>query len=264
MAQLKIKDLISAGLHFGHAASSWNPKMGPYIYGTRKKLHIIDLRQTILSLIAASHLVNQFASQGKRFLFVGTKVQAQEAIKSVAEATGSYFVNERWLGGMLTNHNVAMMRMGRMNELEKCLADGSVDSKKLAASYRRELKKLHRDLNGVRGMARLPDLVVVIDPKQDHIAVREAKICGIPIVALTDTNCDPSSIDLVIPGNDDAIRSISLVLGTLQESILEGQRAHEAAKVAGAAKPIEAELADIEEANTPAEGGLVTATTREG
>jgi len=228
VAQLALKDLIQAGLHFGHAATSWNPKMAPFLFGVRKKVHIFDLKQTAKSLVAASHLAKNVAARGKKVMFVGTKVQAQQAVREAALSTGSYYVCERWLGGMLTNHSVILRRLNRLAELELIAQDGTKDySKKVLSSFKREQKKLTRDLGGVRGMVHLPDLVVVIDPTHEHTAVKEANICCIPLVALTDSNCDPTPIDLVIPGNDDAKRGIKLVLDSIVAAIIEGQKEYE-------------------------------------
>lgn len=249
MAQLALKDLIQAGLHFGHAATSWNPKMAPFLFGIRKKVHIFDLKQTAKSLIAASHLAKEVAGRGKKVMFVGTKVQAQQAIREAAQATGSYYVCERWLGGMLTNHSVILRRLDRLAELERIAQEETRNySKKVLASFKREQKKLTRDLGGVRGMEHLPDLVVVIDPNHEHTAVKEANICGIPVVGLTDSNCDPTPVDLVIPGNDDAKRGIKLVLDTLVGSIVEGQKEYEA----NGAKEEEAAAASSEESTEEA------------
>lgn len=225
MASLAIKNLIEAGLHFGHAASSWNPKMKPFLLGIKKKVHILDLKQTARSLVAAKHLARDYAAQGKVVMFVGTKVQAQEAIREAAEATNGFYVCERWLGGMLTNFQVILRRLDRLAELEHIEAEETHNySKKMLSSFKREQKKLQRDLGGVRGMTRLPDLMVVIDPKNEHISIKEANICNIPVIALTDSNCDPTPIDLVIPGNDDAKRGIQLVLNEIVESVIEGQK----------------------------------------
>jgi small subunit ribosomal protein S2 len=257
VAQLALKDLIQAGLHFGHAATSWNPKMAPFLFGIRKKVHIFDLKQTAKSLVAASHLAKEVSSRGKKVMFVGTKVQAQQAIREAAQATGSYYVCERWLGGMLTNHSVILRRLDRLSELEQIAQEGTKNySKKILASFKREQKKLTRDLGGVRGMENLPDMVVVIDPNHEHTAVKEANICGIPVVGLTDSNCNPTPVDLVIPGNDDAKRGIKLVLDTLVASITEGQKEFEAD---GASEGTEAATEDVaeepksEEAEAPAE-----------
>ncbi len=248
MPLVTMKEMVQAGLHFGHAAASWNPKMGSYLHGIRKRVHIFDLKQTAKGLVAACHFTNQLASQGRKFLFVGTKPQAQEAVREVAEGTQSHYVNERWLGGMLTNHAVAMRRMARFNELEEIVTAESSDySKKVLSSFNRELKKLRRDLNGVRNMLQLPDAVIIIDPRHEHIAVREANICGVPIIALTDTNCNPDNIEIVIPGNDDAIRAIRLVLGKIRESILDGQQAYSATQASAAEESLGVSSAEVEQ-----------------
>ena len=225
MAQLALKDLIQAGLHFGHAATSWNPKMAPYLFGVKKKVHIFDLKQTVHSLFAAAQLAKAYGSQGKKVMFVGTKVQAQQAIREVAVATGGFYVCERWLGGMLTNLNVILRRLERLRELEFIEQEDSHNySKKILSTFKREQKKLQRDLGGVRGMSKLPDLVVVIDPRHELNAIKESNICGIPVIALTDSNCSPDGIDLVIPGNDDAKRGIELVLNTIADAYIAGQK----------------------------------------
>ncbi|MBF0244092.1 MAG: 30S ribosomal protein S2 [Planctomycetes bacterium] len=247
MGTVSIKELISEGLHFGHAASSWNPKMKPFIYGTKKKAHIIDLKYTVKGIVSAIHFVNQMASQGKRFMFVGTKAQASSIIEEVAKATGSFYVNQRWLGGMLTNHQVILSRIRHMIELEQIDAsDNPGYSKKVLASIKRNLKKLHRDLDGVRDMTNLPDVFIVIDPTYEETAVHEAQICHIPVLGLADTNSDPDLVDLLVPGNDDSARGIRLFLYKLRDAILEGR-----------ANPIDCKNADTtavaEEAETEAE-----------
>jgi small subunit ribosomal protein S2 len=230
VAQLALKDLIQAGLHFGHAATSWNPKMAPYLFGVKKKVHIFDLKQTVHSLLASTQLAKAYGSQGKKIMFVGTKVQAQQAIRENAIATGGFYVCERWLGGMLTNLNVILRRLERLSELEYIEQEDSHNySKKILSTFKREQKKLQRDLGGVRGMTKLPDLVVIIDPKHENNAVKESNICGIPVIALTDSNCSPDGIDLIIPGNDDAKRGIELVLKTIADAYLEGQKNQRAA-----------------------------------
>jgi len=250
VAGLAIKTLIEAGLHFGHAASSWNPKMKPFLLGIRKKVHILDLKQTAKSLISAKHLVRDYAAQGKVVMFVGTKVQAQEAIREAAEATNGFYVCERWLGGMLTNFQVILRRLDRLAELEHIEAEETHNySKKILSSFKREQKKLQRDLGGVRGMTKLPDLMVVIDPKNEHISIKEANICNIPVIALTDSNCNPTPIDLVIPGNDDAKRGIQLVLNEIVGSVLEGQK-EIADKAAAAESAEEVAVEEVTEAKT--------------
>lgn len=251
MAQITITDLIKAGLHFGHAATSWNPKMAPYIHGVKNKVHIFDLKQTARSIVSAMHLAKKYAAEGKKAMFVGTKVQAQNAVREAAIATDSYYVNQRWLGGLLTNLDVIIKRLGRLDQVEHILAEEASNySKKMMASFRREHKKLVRDLGGVRGMDKLPDIIILIDPSHEHIATREANICGIPLVALTDSNSDPANIDLVIPGNDDAIRSIEFVLGKVVESINAGKEAFKENQAKAAEEEVEKAAQAIEEAKT--------------
>ncbi len=256
MSKITITELIKAGLHFGHAASSWNPKMSQYIHGIKNKVHIFDLKQTAKSIIAAVHMAKQYAAEGKKAMFVGTKVQAQSSIKQFAIATDSYYVNERWLGGLLTNHEVILNRLGRLDELEHIInEEASNYSKKMMSSFKREHKKLVRDLGGVRGMDKLPDIIFLIDPSHEHIASNEANICGIPLIALTDSNSDPDKADLVIPGNDDAIRAIDFVLGNIANAIQEGKEIYKDNQAkAEEAKLQESEKAeaDVQEEETPA------------
>jgi small subunit ribosomal protein S2 len=256
VSKITITDLIKAGLHFGHAASSWNPKMAQYIHGTKNKVHIFDLKQTARSIIAAVHMAKKYASEGKKAMFVGTKVQAQNAIKATALDTESYYVCERWLGGLLTNHEVILNRLGRLDELEHIINEEAANySKKMMSSFKREHKKLVRDLGGVRGMEKLPDIIFLIDPSHEHIASNEANICGIPLIALTDSNSDPDKADLVIPGNDDAIRSIEFVLGKISDAIHEGQAIYKdnQAKAAEEVKAKEDQAEAKAEEETPAE-----------
>lgn len=261
MPKFALKDLIQAGLHFGHAASSWNPQMAPFLHGIKKKVHIFDLKQTAKSLVAAGQLAKDVSAQGKKVMFVGTKVQAQQAIREAAESTGGYYVCERWLGGMLTNHEVILRRLDRLNELEHIEQEEAHNySKKMMSAFKREQKKLLRDLGGVRGMKELPDLVVIIDPKHEHNAVKESHICGIPMIALTDSNCDPRNIDLVIPGNDDAKRGIQLVLNTIVENIIEGQKQYAAD---GPSENEEAAGAEASEEASEEAAEEATATTTE-
>ncbi len=257
MAIVQVKDLIDSGVHFGHRASRWNPKMRPYIYGKRNLIHIIDLRETVRGLLRAYRYLSQVTSKGSLVLFVGTKRQAKEAVEREATRCGMPYVNERWLGGTLTNYRTIRDRLRRLNELEALwlaagenpskmdLAmhirsmlneSGKLDlarapetaeirrySKKMVATLNRELSKIRRNLDGIREMNRMPDAIVVIDTKREHIAVQEAQRVGIPTVALIDTDSDPDTVDLPIPGNDDSIRSIELVLTKLADAILEGK-----------------------------------------
>ncbi len=259
MAIVQVKDLIEAGVHFGHRASRWNPKMRPYIYGKRNLIHIIDLRETVRGLLRAYRYVSKVASNGGLVLFVGTKRQAKETVEREAQRCGMPYVSERWLGGTLTNYRTIRDRLKRLTELESFwLPAGEnpakVDmrayingmhseagklelgkapetaeirrySKKMVATLNRELTKIRRNLQGIRDMNRLPEAMVIIDPHREHIAVKEAQRMGVTTVALIDTDSDPDVVDLPIPGNDDSIRSIELVLTKLADAVLEGRAA---------------------------------------
>jgi len=257
VAIVQVKDLIEAGVHFGHRASRWNPKMRPYIYGKRNLIHIIDLRETVRGLLRAYRYLSQLTSKGSLVLFVGTKRQAKETIEREAARCGMPYVNERWLGGTLTNYRTIRDRLKRLQELESLWLpagenpakldmpvymrnmlneSGKLElskspetapirrySKKMVATLNRELSKIRRNLEGIREMNRLPDALVVVDPKREFIAVKEAQRVGIATVALIDTDSDPDIVDLPIPGNDDSIRSIELMLGKLADAVLEGR-----------------------------------------
>jgi small subunit ribosomal protein S2 len=259
VAIVQVKDLIEAGVHFGHRASRWNPKMRPYIYGKRNLIHIIDLRETVRGMLRAHRYLAKVASNGSLILFVGTKRQAKEAVEREAARCGMPFVSERWLGGTLTNYRTIRDRLKRLQELEAMWLPGGdnpakVDlpqymrgmvneagkldltkapetapirgySKKMVATLGRELTKIQRNLSGIREMNRLPEAIVVVDPKREHIAVKEAQRMGVATVALIDTDSDPDVVDLPIPGNDDSIRSIELILARMADAILEGKAA---------------------------------------
>lgn len=220
-----IQDLVAAGVHFGHRASRWNPKMRPYIYARRNLIHIIDVRETIRGLLRSRKYLAEVAANGSLILFVGTKKQAAEAIQNEAQRCGMPFVSERWLGGTLTNFRTIRSRLGRLEELESVIAgeELSTYSKKMQSSLKREYRKMYRNLNGIRHMNRIPECLVVIDPKKERNSVREAKKLGVNTVGLIDTDCDPDEIDLPIPGNDDSLRSIELVLKMLADAIIEGK-----------------------------------------
>ena len=222
---LAVKDLIDAGVHFGHRASRWNPKMKPYIYGKRNLIHIIDLKETVRGLLRASKYFNRVASQNGLILFVGTKRQAAETIVEECTRGGMPYVTERWLGGTLTNFRTIRSRLERLEELETILDGEQALSygKKMVSTLTRERKKIDRNLSGIRNMTRLPEALLIIDPHREHIAVQEAKKLGIKVVALLDTDCDPDEVDLPIPGNDDSMRSIELVVKRLMDSIIEGK-----------------------------------------
>ncbi len=220
-----VKELIEAGVHYGHRASRWNPKMRPFIYAKKNLIHIIDLRETIRGLLRARKYLAQVAAGGGVVLFVGTKRQASEIVKREAERCGMPYVNDRWLGGTLTNFRTIRSRFSRLEELEELLNSPEISqySKKMQAALQREYRKMYRNLNGIRTLDRLPQCLVVVDPKKEHNAVREARKMGIVSIALIDTDSDPDEVDLPIPGNDDSIRSIQLILSKLADAILEGK-----------------------------------------
>ena len=227
MAAELVRELIDAGIHFGHRASRWNPKMRPYIFGKRSTIHIVDIRETVRGLLRAKQFLAKVAAQGDDVLFVGTKRQARQLIKQHAERVGMPYVAERWLGGTLTNFRTIRSRLSRLEELEAAEADGTAQeySKKMISTRTRELRKIRRNLQGIRTMSRLPGGLVVIDVHREKSAIREAKKLGIPTVCLIDTDSDPEFADIPIPGNDDAIRSIDVVLTHLAEAIELGRKA---------------------------------------
>jgi small subunit ribosomal protein S2 len=222
-----VKELIEAGVHFGHRASRWNPKMAPYIYARRNLIHIIDVRETIRGLLRARKYLQQVAAGGSLVLFVGTKRQASDTIEQQAVRCGMPFVSDRWLGGTLTNFRTIRSRLTRLEELETMRASGEIEtySKKMQSALNREYRKMYRNLNGIRSMNRLPECVVVIDPRKEKNAIRESQKLGVTTVALIDTDCDPDEVDLPIPGNDDSIRSIELVTRVLADAVLAGKTA---------------------------------------
>jgi small subunit ribosomal protein S2 len=231
MSQVTMKQLLEAGVHFGHQTSRWNPKMRPYIFGARNGIHIIDLQQTVNLFREACDFVREVAGRGGSVLFVGTKKQAQEAIKSEADRCGQYHVNNRWLGGTLTNFQTIKKSIDRMRRLEETLDDpasATVYKKKERLLMQRELEKLNINLAGIRELKRAPDALFVIDPDREQIAVAEANRLKIPVVAVVDSNCDPDRIAYCVPGNDDAIRAIRLFCGAIADSILEGNAEHQA------------------------------------
>ena len=225
MADIVVKDILDAGVHFGHRTSRWNPKMRPYIYGRRNLIHIIDIKETVRGVLRARRYLQQVAAQGSLVLFVGTKRQAADPVQEAAEACRMPYVTERWLGGTLTNFRTIRSRLKRLEELEQLQESGELAtySKKMQSTLLREYRKIYRNLNGMRNLNRMPEALVVIDPKKEHNAVREARIIGAKVVALIDTDSDPDSVDLPIPGNDDSIRSIRLVLQYLSDAVLDGR-----------------------------------------
>ncbi|WP_182186057.1 30S ribosomal protein S2 [Pectinatus frisingensis] len=232
MAVISMKQLLEAGVHFGHQTRRWNPKMAKYIFTERNGIYIIDLQKTVRKIDEAYNFVRSIAEEGKSVLFVGTKKQAQESVKEQAEKAGMYYVNERWLGGMLTNFGTIRKSINRLKELEAMEEDGTFEvlTKKEVQMLRREKDKLERALGGIEEMDKLPGALFVIDPRKEHIAVAEARKLDIPIVAIVDTNCDPDEIDYVIPGNDDAIRAVKLLTECMADAVLEGRQGGEDAE----------------------------------
>ena len=226
MSNVSLRDLLEAGVHFGHQTRLWNPKMKPYIYGERNGIHIIDLQKTARSLIEATRFISTTVSRGGTVMFVGTKRSAQEIVAEQSERSGMFFVNNRWLGGTLTNFQTVKKSIDRLVGLERARDDGRLDllTKKEALDITRKIEKMDRSLGGIKKMKSPPGLMFVIDPKREHIAVREAQKLGIPVVALCDTNCDPDGIAHVIPGNDDAIKSIRLFTTAIADAILDGNQ----------------------------------------
>jgi len=229
MASISMKALLEAGVHFGHQTNKWNPKMKPYIFGARNNIYIIDLQQTVGLFQIAYNFVAETAAAGKDILFVGTKKQSQESIGEEATRANMPYINQRWLGGMLTNFVTIKKRVDRLNSLDKMFTDDSVKAfpKKEILKLQKERDKLKKVLGGIREMKELPGGVFIIDPKREHITVREARKLQIPIVAIIDTNCDPDEIDYIIPGNDDAIRAIKLFSAKMADAVLEGRRRYE-------------------------------------
>jgi len=225
MSDISLSQLLEAGVHFGHKAHRWNPKMFPYIYSEVNNIHILDLIQSATLLKEAKSYLESLASEEKTFLFIGTKRQATTLIAQEAKRCNSYYVNHRWLGGMLTNWTTVKQRIERLKDLEKQEADGTFDllTKKEVALRRKELIKLRKHLEGIKTMKELPDVAIIIDQKREMTAISECRKLGIPIVSILDTNCDPDLVDIPIPGNDDAVRSIKLILNELTDSILTGQ-----------------------------------------
>ena len=226
MAVVAMKQLLEAGVHFGHQTRRWDPRMAEYIFQARNGIHIIDLQKTSKKLDEAYAFIKEQAEEGKTILFVGTKKQAQECVKEAAEKSGMFYVNERWLGGTLTNFKTIRKRIERLTELEKMQEDGTFEvlPKKEVILLKKEMDKLEKNLGGIKEMTQIPDVLFVVDPKKEHIAVQEARKLNIPIVGLVDTNCNPNDVDYVIPGNDDAIRAVKLVTDVLANAVIEGKQ----------------------------------------
>ena len=226
MSVVSMKQLLEAGVHFGHQTRRWNPKMAKYIFTERNGIYIIDLQKTVKKLDEAYNYVKEVAAEGGDILFVGTKKQAQNSIREEAERCNQFYVNERWLGGMLTNFRTIQTRIARLKELEAMFEDGTVEqyTKKEAMLMQRELQKLEKNLGGIKDMKKLPGAIFVVDSKKEEIAVKEARKLGIPVIATVDTNCDPDVIDFPIPANDDAIRAVKLLTSKIADAVLEGRQ----------------------------------------
>lgn len=226
MSVVSMKQLLEAGVHFGHQTRRWNPKMAPYIFTERNGIYIIDLQKTVKKIEEAYNFVNEISAEGKSVLFVGTKKQAADSIREEAERAGAYYVNARWLGGMLTNFRTIRRRIARLQQLRKMEEDGTFErlTKKESAKLTLEIEKLEKYLGGIEDMSELPGALFIVDSRKEKIAVSEARKLGIPIVAIVDTNCDPDEVDYLIPGNDDAIRAVKLIAGTIADAIIEGRQ----------------------------------------
>ncbi len=226
MSVISMKQLLEAGVHFGHQTRRWNPKMAPYIFTERNGIHIIDLQKSVGKVDEAYRAVFDVASQGGTILFVGTKKQAQDAVKTEAERCGMYYVNERWLGGMLTNFKTIQSRIDRLKAIEVMSEDGTFDvlPKKEVIKIKKEWEKLEKNLGGIKDMTRIPDCIFVVDPKKERICVQEAHTLGITLIGIGDTNCDPEELDYIIPGNDDAIRAVKLIVSKMADAVVEANQ----------------------------------------
>ena len=240
MSVISMKQLLEAGVHFGHQTRRWNPKMAEYIFAERNGIYIIDLQKTVKKVDDAYTAVSDIIKDGGEILFVGTKKQAQDSIKEEAERCGMYYVNQRWLGGMLTNFSTIKTRIARLKELEEMQEDGTFDvlTKKEVAALLHEKEKLENNLGGIKEMTKVPDVMFIVDPRKERIAIQEAHTLGIPIVAIVDTNCDPEEVDFVIPGNDDAIRAVKLIASKIADAVIESKQGEEMAGM----EPEEAEI----------------------
>ena len=234
MSVISMKQLLEAGVHFGHQTRRWNPKMAEYIYTERNGIYIIDLQKSVGKVDEAYNAVKDIVANGGSILFVGTKKQAQDSIKTEAERCGMYFVNERWLGGMLTNFKTIQTRIKRLKEIETMSEDGTFDvlPKKEVILIKKEWEKLEKNLGGIKDMKKLPDAIFVVDPKKERICIQEAHTLGIPLIGIADTNCDPEELDYVIPGNDDAIRAVKLIVSKMADAVIEANQGESMAEEA--------------------------------
>lgn len=265
MSVVSMKALLEAGVHFGHQTRRWNPKMAPYIFTERNGIHIIDLQKTIRMIDDAYEAVRQAAEDGGKVLFVGTKKQAQDSIELQAKRCNMFYVNQRWLGGMLTNYQTIRKSIDRLEEIAKMSEDGTFDllPKKEVAQLEHEYERLDRFLGGIKDMGGLPDLIYIVDPKKEHIAINEAKKLGIPVVAILDTNADPDEVDYPIPGNDDAIRSVKLITQTMADAVLEGKQGVQMDDEEMTAEETENDQAETAEEKDPQEAEEVTSDLSE-
>ena len=248
MAVVAMKQLLEAGVHFGHQTRRWDPRMAEYIFQARNGIHIIDLQKASKKIDEAYEFIKEQVEEGKTVLFVGTKKQAQECVKEAAEKSGMYYIDQRWLGGMLTNFGTIRTRVQRLKDLEKMQEDGTFDvlPKKEVILLKKEMEKLERNLGGIKDMEEIPGVIFLVDPKKEHIAVLEAKKLGIPVIGLVDTNCNPEEVDYAIPGNDDAIRAVKLITDVMANAIIEGKQG-ESFEAEEVAEEVSEEPASMEE-----------------
>ena len=249
MSVISMKQLLEAGVHFGHQTRRWNPKMKPYIFTERNGIYIIDLQKSVGKVDEAYNAISDIVAQGGTVLFVGTKKQAQEAVKTEAERCGMFYVNERWLGGMLTNFKTIQTRVKRLKDIEKMSEDGTFDvlPKKEVTILKKEWEKLEKNIGGIKDMDRIPDAIFVVDPKKEHLCIQEAHALGITLLGIVDTNCDPEELDYVIPGNDDAIRAVKLIVSKMADAIIEANQGEIMSDIEAESAEADAEL-DAEEA----------------
>ena len=249
MSVISMKQLLEAGVHFGHQTRRWNPKMAPYIFTERNGIYIIDLQKTVGMVDDAYNAVSEIVSNGGTILFVGTKKQAQDSVQQEAERCGMYYVNERWLGGMLTNFRTIQSRIKRLKDIERMSQDGTFDvlPKKEVIGLKKEWEKLEKNLGGIKDMKRIPDAIFVVDPKKEHICVQEAHTLGITLIGIADTNCDPEELDYVIPGNDDAIRAVKLIVSKMADAVIEANQGETAETEVADADVADASLEEVTE-----------------
>ena len=243
MSVISMKQLLEAGVHFGHQTRRWNPKMAPYIYTERNGIHIIDLQKSVGMVDSAYEAIKKIVAGGGTILFVGTKKQAQEAVKDEAIRSGMYFVNERWLGGMLTNFKTIKSRIAKLKEYEKMSEDGTFDvlPKKEVIQIKKAWEKLEKNLGGIKEMKKLPDAIFVVDPKKERICIQEAHTLGIPVIGIADTNCDPDELTYVIPGNDDAIRAVRLIVAKMADAVIEANQGEQFGEAAAGEETVATE-----------------------